>query len=228
MEFTKKIKMKAVGPNVLVKVSKKYNDKIIIGEKEIYFDPAYNPTWNVTTVGEVIGVPDTQPYSIEKQLISPILQVGDIVYFRYITVESDVTTVVSDFNNEEREMIKRMEYDDIFCTIRNGEIIPVGGWILGVPELEGEGVEELVDDGRGNKKRTKVKYLNKALNLIESYSDVLDKKRARVKYKSSYVGEESNVNVGDIVFGGSLNFLNTIQGQEYYCFKENQVMMVFN
>lgn len=219
--------MQAVGPNILVKIEKKHDDKIVVGGKELYFDPLYRPTWNLRIHGIVEALPNVPPTNFDGFLIDPILEIGDKVYFRHVNTDSDATTVASSFGNEYESMLKRIPYDDVFCVVRDGEIIPVGGWILGEPELVGEGEIELIDDGRGNLKKVKLTYLNRALNIVEPYSEEFDVRTARVKYRSKFIDSNDEIEVGDLVYGVNINYLNVIEGQDFYCFKEETVMGKF-
>lgn len=222
--------IKAVGPYVIVSVTKQYNDTINTGSLELKFEPMFRPTHNLNYHGTVVCIPNEIPFDEDsvdgkyvKKWIYPIIRNGDKVYFRYINNDGDLNLIQ---DNKERSI--RIPYRDIFCIVRNSEIIPVGGWILGERVLEGIGEEEEIETETG-KKKVRVEYFPNS-KLVKCYHESFYKDRAKVAYISTFMNEEPLVNIGDIVLGEKgkhINFENEIEGTVYYCFQDNQIAGVF-
>ena len=83
--------MEMIGQRVAVKVSKKYNDEVEFssGEK-LYLDVSWNPEHHVTICGEVVALPRGEwCKSTRGEWIKQELQIGDLAYFNYLTVDKE-------------------------------------------------------------------------------------------------------------------------------------------
>ena len=219
----------AVGPRVIIEAERKYNDRVEVPGLILQFDPLYKPTEHLNYSGIVKAVPEDgfipwADYDRRKE-IDPILKVGDKIYFRYIATDNDGLVLDKDINDMSEKITITVHYSWIFCVIRDGEIIPMGGWCLGDPVIEGGGHEEIIDGHR-----VKVEYFPNS-KIIKSVNTKKSKNKAVVRYVSTFKNEESEIDVGNIVWAGEndgLNFENKIEGKEYYCFKEETVKAVLS
>lgn len=217
----------AVGPRVIVEVEKKYNDQVEIPGLILQFDPMYKPTEHLNYSGIIKAVPEEgfipwADYNRKKE-IDPILKVGDKIYFRYIATDNEALVLEKSLSDTSEKITFSVHYSWVFCVVRNNEIIPIGGWCLGEPIIEGGGNEEVID---GHKVR--VEYHGDT-QIIKSIHTKKSKEKAIVRYVSTFLNEDSDISVGDTVWSGEgsgLNFENKIEGKEFYCFREDIVKAV--
>lgn len=76
----------------------------------------------------------TSKYKYMSDII-PEVQNGDKIYFKW-RVMSGKNNMVAQSRNEPKEYIFKVPYDQIYCIVRDGKIIPVGGHVLIDPEVE--------------------------------------------------------------------------------------------
>jgi co-chaperonin GroES (HSP10) len=67
--------------------------------------------------------------------IVPEVEVGDKIYFKWRILYS-ANNIIAKAGGTDPEMIVKVPYDHIFCTVRAGQIIPIGGNVLIDPEFE--------------------------------------------------------------------------------------------
>jgi hypothetical protein len=198
--------MIATGAYILVSTEGQYVDTITHKSLTLHMVTGYNPTHNIRYSGVVTSLPIIQPFdeTVEdgkkvQYKIDPIIKEGDKAYFRYVNNDGDVNII----DNGKR--VVRVPYRDVICIVRDGQIIPVGEWMLG------EKVMEQKSSVRGLEVDFNSKY----------YED-----RAIVKYFSNFVDQEPIVSVGDTVQGNNINFENEIEEQFFYCFRPFQLNAV--
>lgn len=216
--------MIAVKSKVIIKIQKQYTDTVRFLDTELYKDPSYERTWNLMYKGVVLGVPTDDTLLVNTsftQKVKSEIKIGDTVYFHYIHADNDNSNVLDKISGTE-ELVKSIPYGDIICVVRDG-IYPVCGWCLGEPIIIGEGEVEEIETSTG-KKKIRVQYLNKELGLVAAENTDYYTDRCVVKYISNYKDSETEFEVGDTVMGKGLNFKNTIEGVEYYCFQHDTVM----
>ena len=128
-------------PSIIVEVDKMYKDHVKMGNVDLFVDPLYNRTHNVKYCGTVVSIPNFEPYDDvdDTRKIDPIIQVGDKVYFKYLATDDDRHLMFKDINDHSEKMTIRVFYPWVFCVVRNDEIIPVVGWCIGEPVIEGVG-----------------------------------------------------------------------------------------
>lgn len=215
------------GPYLIVAVEQQYNDTVKYKSLELKFEPRYRPTFNLVISGIAIALPEVKPFDEVsengkdiKKYINPIIQEGDKVYFRYVNNDGDLNLLQNNDHNGNLRHI-RVPYRDVFCLVRNSEIIPVGNWILGEPVLTGIGEVEEVETETG-KKKVRVEYFPNS-KLVKAYYDEHYADRAKIKYISSFIGDEPEVSVGDVVVGKHLVLEENVEGQTLFRFEESQL-----
>lgn len=219
--------MKAIKSKLIIKIEKQYTDSVRFMGGDLYKDPMYNRTWNLMYCGVVMGIPDEgamlYSHAFNREVCADIL-VGDKVYFHYVHSDTDSGDVLERVEGG-LSVTKSIPYGDAICVVRDGVIIPVGGWCLGETLIMGDGEIEEIETSTG-KKKIRVEYISKALNLVASHNEEVYDDRCVVKYISNYKDEIAEFGIGDIVVGKGINFKNTIEGEEYYCFQHDTVLAI--
>lgn len=142
---------------VFFKTDKLAEDSIIIGGNALYFDPTYDPQRNARIYGTVYSI----PYKLSKIIIGQFpqgkpkyqdptpafryldeiaqeIKVNDKIYFHYNTLGNpEHSFMANDINGDP---VYSVRYDLIYCAVRNGLIIPIGGNVLIEP------LKEAIDD----------------------------------------------------------------------------------
>lgn len=173
----------------------------------LYIDTDFNPGYYSRIFGIVQGIPryltsDRELYIDNK--LSDIVEevvVGDKIYFHHNTCTED---------NVLKGSIFRVPYEHIYCIVRNGEILPVGGRCFCVPVLE----------------QTKT---TKSGIILDWASE-----RKPIKYPSgsglaqvTHVGtplktEKKMLNVGDtILYTPASDFPRKVEGSVYYIMRQH-------
>jgi co-chaperonin GroES (HSP10) len=139
---------------------------------------------------------------------------GDIAYFHYLCIQ-DQTYLKTEYNEKFEPVFQyyRIDYDQIFCVVRNKAIIPISGHVLAEPYYS----EDVVDVSEGVKGK-----FYKDTDLVEEVFE----KPAYLEAKLSFIGnplgfEACNVKPGDRIFYTTFsNFENVIEGENYYVFRQ--------
>ena len=120
--------MYMIGQKIAVKISKKYNDEVEFssGDK-LYMDVTWNPEHHVTICGEVVALPRGEwCKNTRGDWIKQELQVGDLAYFNYLTVQDD--NLVTD----ERD-VYLVDLEECFCFVRSGSLTAISNHVLVEP-----------------------------------------------------------------------------------------------
>lgn len=201
----------------------------LIVEEMGYLDGTYNPNNHIRIFGDVAAIPEklgkgeneSDPVWVRGNeakyvdAIIPEVLVGDRIYFEY--------NIVSDYNILEWEgkTFYKVPYTQIICAVRDGKILPIGGYVFLEPYY-GEGiVEENIDGHKVYGKRT-------ASGLFLPVGKPEQKGIGRVKYiGTSLVGEENQLEIGDLVmYPIEYAIKNTIEGVEYYTMRQHEILAV--
>ncbi len=144
---------------IIFKTDALFNDKAKfkgIDGKDLYFDPSFEPAKHARIYGEVVSVPirlssgvpisqihkgrpgyyEESPY--RYKFLSDIemeVQVGDRIYFHFNTIKQANIIRVEGIHPD-RVWFVRVRYDQVICAVRNGCIIPIGGYTLVDPDFE--------------------------------------------------------------------------------------------
>ena len=122
--------MEMIGQRVAVKVSNKYNDEVEFssGEK-LYLDVSWNPEHHVTICGEVVALPRGEwCKSTRGEWIKQELQIGDLAYFNYLTVDKE------NLVTGERD-VYLVDLEECFCFVRGGDLTAIANHVLIEPHM---------------------------------------------------------------------------------------------
>jgi co-chaperonin GroES (HSP10) len=188
-----------IGQRIAVKVSKKYNDEVEFssGEK-LYIDVSWNPEHHVTICGEVVALPRGEwCKNTRGDWIKQELQVGDLVYFNYLTVDKE------NLVTGERD-VYLVDLEECFCFVRSGSLAAISNHVLVEPDIIEEKVGSIyVGVPKKSEEEGYVRHISTPL-----------------KNK-----DELGLISGDKVrFHERNSFLNKIEGVEYYVMKQDDLL----
>ena len=206
------IKQSAVNA-VIVRVEEALDSTYKHGSLEVFIDPLFNPTHHARIYGIVEAIPAGKCFNEDGFEIEQEVQVGDKVYFHYLTT--------SDENNCIYGNSYKVPYYWIFCVVRDGNILPVSGWTLCTQIVEDNEDFESVEVGG----RTMQATLSGS-GLVTS----IEKKKSVKFAKLSYIGKpllnqkELDVSQGDtVVLAKNSNFINKIEGVDYFTVRQSDI-----
>jgi co-chaperonin GroES (HSP10) len=200
-------------PNtVIVEVGKSLEDTVTFGGMTLHIDPEFNPTHHARIYGRVVAIPAGNIYDFNGNQIHEEVRVGDLVYFHYLTTSDESNCIYGNYY--------RVPYCWIFCTIRDGFILPVGGWTLCDQVVE-EKFDEVEVDG------SKISAVLSESGLVVGLN-----KKSSVKYATlahigkPFVGvDELGIESGDkIILAKNSNFVNKIEGIDYYTVRQEDIL----
>lgn len=123
---------------------------------ELTLDPRFNPHEHVRRYGIVVETPlrlSTVPLPIQIPQGCPIyheitppmfkfvkdiemqIEVGDRVWFDHMGFHKK-NLILTEGEGDKRMYYFRIRYDQIFCAVREGKIIPIGSYVLVEPDRE--------------------------------------------------------------------------------------------
>jgi co-chaperonin GroES (HSP10) len=180
---------------ILVKIEKRFQDEVVTDSGiTFYKDTSFKPEENSTIQGIVVA----QPAKHDKGSFSDDFQfnvkTGDKLYFHYNVVMSWENCLEGD--------VWMVDYFDAIAVVRDGEIIPVGSYILLEPVLEEFKSEfiiipELAKNKEGNRGR------------VVASNDPEIPAGAEVEYEA--VGK----------------FWNVIEGRKVYCMFNSNILFIY-
>lgn len=205
--------IKKSAPNtVVVEVGATMDDTVEYGNLKLHIDPEFNPTHYARIYGRVIAVPDGKAYNEEGVEIEKNVQVGDIIYFHYLTTSDETNCIYGNYY--------KVPYYWVFCIVRSGNILPVGSWTLCETVVEEE-FNHVEVDGQ------KIEAITSASGLVIGINKKPSTKFARLVYIGAPVGEgiEFDVSPGELVLlNKNSNFVNKIEGKEYYTVRQSDIL----
>jgi co-chaperonin GroES (HSP10) len=190
--------MKAV-KTIIVKVHKKFEDEIALEGITLYKDTTYAPEWNAICYGEVIAAPDTKVVQdpIFGDFHMPVKQ-GDKLYFHY-----NVLLDPYNYIYDQGEDYYSVDYHLALATVRDGEVIPCGGYSIMDP------IEEEVSFG--------------SLHVPEMC------KKFETNRATVFATNEKSLSPGDVVeIENMAKFENTIEGRKVFLVQNNDIFLVYN
>lgn len=197
---------------VIVEVGKTLEDTVTFGSMTLHIDPEFNPTHNARIYGRVVAVPEGRTWDDEGKTIHEKVEVGDLIYFHYLTTSDETNCVFGNFF--------KVPYYWIFCVVRNGNILPVGGWTLCEPMVEKE--YSTVEVGG--------KIMEATLSssgLVTSVFKTPSVDIARLAYIGKAVGDEDECYApqgSTVILAKNSNFINKIEGKDYYTVKQQYIL----
>ncbi len=234
---------------IIFKTDKLFIDKVSykgIGGVELYIDPTFEPAKHVCIYGEVVSVPvrmsPTIPISQESRglpsyhgvapyhykYLSDIPQevrVGDRIYFHFNTIKQQ-NFVQVDGKHPDRTWFIKVRYDQVFCVIRDGKIIPIGGNCLIDPDFESwEDISIPVPSGLTNPDGSPI------MKPKEQW--LVTKSAPSYKYLKGFVrhvgsplrGDNCEIREGQrIWYHRNADFMVKVEGREYFVIKQRHII----
>jgi len=120
--------MKLIKDIFLVKLPKLVEDTVTVNGVEMYLDSSYDPMKFARQYGEVVITPEK--LSSEHMDI----QVGDRIYFHHFVADNKNKMV----EDEDGNYILQVKANQIYCAVREGEIIMQNFWCFVEQKLESE------------------------------------------------------------------------------------------
>jgi co-chaperonin GroES (HSP10) len=206
-------------PNsLIVEVGAQYEDTVQYGSLSIFIDPLFKPTHNARIYGIVKATPKGKCYNEDGNEIEADVQVGDKVYFHYLSTFDENARVYGDYY--------RIPYCWIFCVVRNDDIIPIGGWTLCEKVIENEDEFESVEVGG-----VKINATTSKSGLVTSVEKVSSVRISVLKYIGKPLKDflPLNLSSGDkVVIDKNTNFENVIEGKTYYTVRQGDILGKYN
>jgi co-chaperonin GroES (HSP10) len=118
--------MRPLFNKIFVQIEKKFQDEIVTDSGiTFYKDTSFNPEENSTVSGIVVGIPTV----VDKNNVSPEFRhnvlVGDKLYFNFNVVLDNDNLIV-----HEGQEYWTVDYWNAIALVRDGQVIPVGDYIL--------------------------------------------------------------------------------------------------
>lgn len=133
-----------LGNNVMVKMDPDNDFVVTPGGLKLYIDTAFEPEKHIVRTGEVVAVP-RQIVKTEKSLpwdTEMEIQVGDRVIMYFLAVQNCLAKERKTYVREGNQVWIIIKYQNIYAVIREGNIIPVNGYVLVEPIEDPEWIRE--------------------------------------------------------------------------------------
>jgi len=159
--------------------------------------------------------PELLDYKYRDSIIAEV-EVGDVIYFHISGNDREYTWVMY-----EKELYLKIDYQHIICSVRNGEIIPIGGYTM-LDEYYGDGVVKEKIGGYG------VYVKNIGLIAIPVLKPL--ENTGIVKHVGTpLAGLECELKTNDkVVFEDKHAIPKTIEGKDYLVLYQHEILMVMD
>jgi co-chaperonin GroES (HSP10) len=200
-------------PNtVVVEVGASMDDTVQFGNLKLHIDPEFNPTQYARIYGRVIAVPEGKAYNEESFEIEKEVQVGDLIYFHYLTTSDETNCIYGNYY--------KVPYYWIFCVVRSGNILPIGSWTL---------CETVVEEDFNTVKvgGQKIEAITSASGLVIGINKKPSTKFARLSHIGRPLVGTDELKIGKgalVILNKNSNFKNTIEGKEYYTVRQGDIL----
>lgn len=242
---------------IVFKTDALYKDKMGM----FYLDTAFDSARHTKNWGIVVSVPKrlsadrnlmtkgngipAPTYDVEEMMevkhlsdVEMVIEPGDKVYFHYNTIQN----IIREPHRVLKEVIEegkkwyyvRLRYDQVFCAVRGGEIIPVASWVFVRPDMEswddilipvpviGANGKPILNHDGTPKMKPKEQWL-----AVKSMPDK--------KYLLGFVeaigaplkGHVCDMKAGDkIVYTKFADFVVQVEGKDYFLIKQGNILAV--
>ena len=204
--------MKTPTNKIIVRASDLYNYYVTKGDLTLYVDPMFKRGVRKTKVAEVVQVP-TEMHSWNRTV--PEISVGDKVYLHHNALEE--YNMIPDSKG-----LWVIEYDEVLCAVRDGNIIPINGRILAEPIFDDDILEI---DYMGSKRKVKMTESGLVKELDPSYNLA----KARLSYIGTpQIGETKvPINAGEVFYYiVNADYKNEIEGKEYFVMFQDDIIAI--
>lgn len=203
-------------PNhVWVKYPKMLENTIQHGSLVLDFVPDFKKEWHSILKGIVHSAPDKNDFGIQEKLTEEWAFIGgDLIYFHYLMADEEKML------KEDGENYLRVDMDKIFCYVRDGKIVPYGGYVL-AKSIFDDNVEEVEVGG------VKIPAKIGASGLVTSLDVSFRENLSKICYIGLPLEQEEALEVlpGDIVVMEKLSHHKyTIEGIEYFVFNQSDIL----
>jgi len=199
---------------VIVEVEESLDSTYKHGSLEVHIDPLFNPTHYARIYGRVIAVPQGKCYNDEGVEVEQEVQVGDKIYFHYLTTNNEENCLYGNYY--------RVPYCWIFCRVVDDRILPVGGWTLcSEVVLEEDEFETIEVNGK------KINGIMSQSGLVTSVYKKPSTKYATLEYIGKPIKDfgDLGINSGDrVVLANNSNFKNKIEGFDYFTVRQSDIL----
>jgi hypothetical protein len=250
--------LKVAGDNYIIfSTPVLFDDKVKIKGRELHFDPMFQPWLHVRKYGTVTqlpyrltaipimqenaGIPPYYDYSpYEYRYLSDIsmeVQIGDKIYFHHNTIIRLQQNLVYEEKvaNAEKGVFEpryflKVRYDQVICAVRNGEIIPIGSYVLVEPDWESLDdilrptyeLTGLLDDQGQPMKRLKPKDQWLQIKPAPNYHSLTGFVR---HIGSPFIGDKCENQVGQkIVYRRNADWMMEIEGEKYFAIRQRHIL----
>lgn len=204
--------MKVPKQRIIIRADNLYKYYVTHGNLTLYVDPLFKPGQRKIITGDVVDVCDSMH---EHCRIVNEIKVGDKVYFHYNAIHDD--NMIPDTKGH-----WVIEYDSVFCAVRDGNIIPIGSRILAEPIYD----EDIVEiEANGQKRKAK---LTKS-GIVKELDPEHNLNKARLCYIGSpLIGDEPvPIKPGDVFYYiKNGDFKNSIEGKDYFIMMQDEILSV--
>lgn len=196
--------MQPINDYILVKVE---SELVETNEKGIYMPDGFLPN-GIPKTKQTKGVVVALPRGLyECSDIFPEIEAGDTVYFHYNSIGPESRMLVE----YSAPLTYSIPYSMIFCAVRNGQIIPIGGRVLCEKHYDADVVWEEVNGHSIPVRMNKIGIITE-MNVKHSPH------KAILKFIGNPLRgqQKKDVQPGDMVYyEKDADFENTIEGREY-------------
>ena len=190
--------MDMIGQKIAVKITKKYNDEVEFSTGKLYLDVTWSPEEHVTICGSVVALPRGEwCKNTRGQFLKQELQLDDLVYFNYLTVQEDNLV----FGEKD---IYLVDLEECFCFLRGGVLTAISNHVLIEPIM----IEEKIGS-------------------IYVGVPTRSEEEGNLRFIGTPVKGQDKLGLinGDTVRFHERNaFLNTIEGKDYYVMKQDDIL----
>ena len=186
----------------------------------IYADVDFAKDSNAVQVGTIAACPKVIVDTYYKKFVKDIeLKVGDKIYFHHSVVQNNQKHKPERYHIDEEtgERLYICPYENIYCVIRNGEIIPLEDFVF-CSEVQ-EKKEQLINPKFFQKEVFEKKEIPILSKKLEQY--------AIVEVVSKRVSEEIDVKKGDKVFiNRDSDYPIRIENKDYFRIMSRNILAV--
>ena len=192
---------KTLNGYVLIKLDKENDSIKLKNGVELYLDISFEPEKNATVTGTIWGMPSHLQYTGRPKDMpweTPMeAKIGDKCIIFYLSVINALKPSEKRYIIEGDDRYILIQYQYLYCLIRDGKIIPINGYVL----------IEQIEDPSITSERERLSKLNMELVITEKRNS-REVTYGRVKYvgtpnrqyvDSEHTDEGVDVGVGDVV-----------------------------
>lgn len=194
---------------IIVRVSSDTIEKVVMPSGvEFYMDTSWQPYVHATISGTVVALPEDVDSSMAgyENCKSDVIRIGDTVYFNYLVCDKRQRIYFDDDSRDSDGLFYSVNLHSVFCVIRDGALVPYGGWNFIIPLK----LKDDVSPKRG------------LIAAAENYTT------GNSRYKGIWMaGTLKGVEKRSIVlFHPIAAFENRIEGMDFYVMQERYIMAV--